>query len=328
MAMSSASSSGSDEGYLSSTYAGSFAGFGKPVHLQRSGGWLLERGVPGTHQRDLTGLYPVFCCEDWARLPEDLGALGGEAASVVVVPDPFGSYSDASLRDAFDFVRPYKERFITAMDRPPEEFVSRHHRKFADRGLAQLDIEHCEDPMAALDEWAELYAQVCARHGIDDIRAFSAEAFRVQLSTPGLAMFRARHQGRTVAIHLWVVMGRFAYGHLAGHGPEAYRLHAAYALYWTALKWLATRVDSVDLGGAADSTASGNGGLAFFKRGWATGTKPGQLCGRILNQRVYDELAGRSAAAATAGFFPAYRAPGHLPPAPLVRAQAGRPSPT
>lgn len=306
--MTPAASTASATGYTSPVYAQSFAQAGEPMRLPRSGGWLLRRSIAASGRHDLIGLYPVFCCEDWDGLAADLDGLPSDLASVTLVPDPFARYAAAGLEAAFDFVRPYKDRYVVALDRPLADIVSRHHRKYADKGLAGLDVAYCADPAAHLDEWVPLYAQVCVRHGITDHRAFSAEAFEVQLRTPGLAMFRARHDGRTVAIHLWMVMGDVAYGHLAGHDERAYGLHAAYALYWTALEWLASRVRLVDLGGAADGPEARAGGLDFFKQGWSSGTRPGLLCGRVINAGIYSELATASRAPSTTSYFPAYRA--------------------
>ena len=59
-------------GYRHALYAASFAEFGRPRPLPRSGGWVLERDIPGTGQRDGMGLYPLFVCPDWNALPDDL----------------------------------------------------------------------------------------------------------------------------------------------------------------------------------------------------------------------------------------------------------------
>jgi len=305
-------------GYLSSQYAESFAEFGIPILLPHSRGHVLSRRIPASSYSDATGLYPLFCCEDWRQIGQDLDTLDPELVSLCLVADPFGNHSPALLAESFDVVRPFKTRYIASLAQPPEVFVSSHHRKYASRGLDRLHIEHCPDPSRHLDEWIELYAEICRRHRIQDMRAFSPEAFRRQLQTPGLVMFRAQHEGRTIAIHLWISHHRVAYAHLAGHALEAYDLHASYALYWHALQWFHGRVESVDLGATAGTEDDTGDGLAFFKKGWATEERPGYLCGRVLRTDLYAGLV-QARGLKSALHFPAYRAPAnaHAGPQPL-----------
>ena len=172
-----------------------------------------------------------------------------------------------------------------------------------------MQVETCARPEDHLDEWLALYGQVCRRHRITGIRAFSPESFRRQLRVPGLAMFRARHAGRTVAMHLWITQGEHAYGHLAGHDEAAYGLNAAYALYWHALQqFRATGIARVDFGATTGDDARARDGLAFFKKGWATGTLIGYICGRVLRADAYAALTAAMHPEPT-DFFPAYRAP-------------------
>ncbi|HSS29061.1 MAG TPA: hypothetical protein VLL50_14020, partial [Usitatibacter sp.] len=63
-------------GYAHPGYAGSLAEFGTPRELPASGGWLLEREIPGGG-RDAMGCYPLLCCRDWRALREDLDSLEG-----------------------------------------------------------------------------------------------------------------------------------------------------------------------------------------------------------------------------------------------------------
>jgi hypothetical protein len=267
---------------------------------------VLARGIPRTEARDAIGLYPLFCCADWRELPADLAHLPPDLASLALVPDPFGDYTPEWLSQSFDVVRPFKQRYIVNLDGPPERIVSSHHRKYAEKGLAQLRIERCEDPTLHLSEWVELYEFVCRRHSIHDLRAFSEGAFREQLAAPGVVMFRAMHLDRAVAIHLWMHAGDVAYGHLAGHHPDAYGLHAAYALYWTALKWFHTRAERVDLGAGRHEQPSD--GLSFFKRGWSNELRQGWLCGRVVNADLYRSLSA-TPDRGDVGFFPPYRSP-------------------
>lgn len=300
------------QGYLAPAYAEALAEFGTLLHMPRSGGYLLRRQIPGTAQDDAMGLYPLFCCNDWNALGDDLAALDPGIVSAVLVPDPFGDYAPDLLADTFDVVRPYSERYVAKLDVPTARLVSTHHRKCAAKGLAQLQVETCARPQDHLDEWLALYKQIRQRHRITDIRAFSTESFRRQLRVPGLAMFRARHEGRTVAIHLWMTQGRCAYGHLAGHDKAAYGLNAAYALYWHALESFRGTVELVDLGATTGDDARARDGLAYFKKGWATGTRMSYICGRVLKADAYAALTARMHPQPT-GYFPAYRAPSSPP---------------
>jgi hypothetical protein len=59
-------------GYMHPNYAHSLREFGEPRELPGSGGWILERIIPGTPYRDAMGCYPLFACNDWSKLANDL----------------------------------------------------------------------------------------------------------------------------------------------------------------------------------------------------------------------------------------------------------------
>ena len=59
-------------GYLSPEYVASQAECGQPLTLPRSGGWLLERRIPGSEAVDAMGPYPIFGCADWSALGRSL----------------------------------------------------------------------------------------------------------------------------------------------------------------------------------------------------------------------------------------------------------------
>ena len=100
-------------GYLTRDYAQSLAAWGAVRELPRSGGWLLERRIPGSPWTDAMGPYPLFACHDWAQLHADLDDLDGRLVSVSLVTDPFGSYDERSLRQCFpDRVVRFKEHFL------------------------------------------------------------------------------------------------------------------------------------------------------------------------------------------------------------------------
>jgi hypothetical protein len=82
---------------------------------------------------------------------------------------------------------------------------------------------------------------------------------------------------------------------------------ASYALYWYAISHFRERVRWLDLGGVAGlSEGAPEDGLQRFKAGWATGTRPSFLCGRVLQPSVYADLATKRGIAESS-YFPAYR---------------------
>jgi hypothetical protein len=139
------------------------------------------------------------------------------------------------------------------------------------------------------------------------MRAFSRQSFRAQLALPGLVMFRASRGRQTVGLHLWLQRHDVAYGHLGVTNTDGYASFAAYGLYWSAIEWFSSRAAWLHLGGSAGVHRTDTDGLAFFKQGWATGTRTAYLCGRCFDQRQYEEiLAVRRMRHGP--FFPAYRA--------------------
>jgi len=297
----------SPTGYAHPGYARSLAEFGTPLELGASGGWVLEREIPGGPARDAMGCYPLLFCRDWRALRSDLDALEGRLVSVSAVPDPFGAHDEALLRETFgDVVVPFKEHFVTDMERPLDKSVSRHHRKYARKALREVQAELVADPSKYLDEWLDLHRWLVARHGATGIRAFSPRAFAAQLALPGAVVVRATHKGVPVGAQLWFQHDDVAYGHVLAFSPQGYEAGAPYALYWFALSHFVGKVRWCSFGGVSGTDVAGPGGLSQFKRGWATGTRTAYFCGRILDRARYAEQAGRRGAAA-GGFFPAYR---------------------
>ena len=294
-------------GYCHRQYAESFAEVGQPRELPNCGGWLLERVIPGSAQRDGMGCYPLFDCCNWAGLPIDLGGLTEALVSVSLVVNPFANVAETDLRRWFDVVIPFKQHYVTDLRRPVDDFVGRQHRRNLQkaRGLVQVDV--CRTPLDFLAEWCDLYGHLAARHGITGVRAFSRAAFEKQLGVPGLVMFRALADEEIVGLHLWYVRDRIAYGHLGATSTRGYEVMASYALYGYAMQYFRAHADWVDLGGVAGvSEREPLDGLRQFKAGWATGTRQAFLCGRVLQQEAYDRLSVERATTKTS-YFPAYR---------------------
>jgi hypothetical protein len=253
------------------------------------------------------GCYPLFTCRNWEEIENDLLSLSNDLVSLAVVIDPFGHFDEVKLRRWFpDAIIPFKEHFVTELSRSVEEVVSKHHRYYTRKALAELHVEAASEPFEHLDDWTHLYGHLVDRHGLRGVKAFSKKAFAVQLSVPGLVFFRAMHKGEAIGMHLWYVQGEVAYSHLAAFNDRGYELMAAYALYWRALEhFTAAGVRWLDLGGGA-GLKRGSDGLSQFKRGWATDSRTAWFGGRIFNRSAYDQLT-RDREVGNVKYFPAYR---------------------
>jgi hypothetical protein len=311
-------------GYCHRQYAESFSDVGQPRELPNCGGWLLDRAIPGSTQRDGMGCYPLFDCSNWAGVPVDLARLAEALVSVSLVVNPFANVGQADLRRWFDVVIPFKQHYVTDLRRPVDDLVGRQHRRNLQKARGLVQVDACQSPLEFLDEWCGLYGHLAARHRITGIRAFSRAAFEKQLGVPGLVMFRALADEEIVGLHLWYVRDRVAYGHLGATSIRGYQLMASYALYWHAMEHFRSYVDWLDLGGVAGvSEEESSDGLRQFKAGWATGTRQAFLCGRILQQDAYDRLSAERASS-TPSYFPAYREGEFLSP-PQRMATSERP---
>jgi hypothetical protein len=297
-------------GYLSHEYAAAFAEFGTARHLPRSGGWLIERPIAGTDHRDAMGCYPLFSCTDWSKLGADVDELPRGLVAVSLVTDPFGNHDLPLLERSFDFVRPFKQHFVADLTQDPEQYTSRHHRYYARRSLREARVEVCDNPPQRLDEWVSLYETLVGRHDLRGMKAFSRESFLQQLRVPGIVMLRMIAGNTTVGAQLWFVHEEVAYSHLQAVSDTGYKLAAAYGLYSESLRHFTAGafgpVKRVDLGAGAGLGESGDDGLAWFKRGWASGALPVYFCGRILDRDRYDAIVAQKMATVN-GYFPAYR---------------------
>lgn len=293
------------QGYLHPFYAESFNGFGEPRKLKHSGGWVIERAIPNADYHDAIGLYPLFCCNNWAALHRDLDDQGARWVSIALVADPFGDYDRVLLEQTFDIALPYKEHYVADTQVHMDTFVSKSHRSNARRALRKVDVEVCADPASYVDDWVNLFSVLSQKHDIQGLRAFSRTSFEKQLQVPGLVMFRAVHDNRTVGLDLWYVQNDVAQGHLVAFSDEGYALSASYATKWTLLNYFIDKVRWVNFGGLPGSAEEGSSGLGHFKRGWSNTTRISYFCGSILDRQAYERLA-RQVPETT--FFPAYRA--------------------
>lgn len=284
-------------GYFHGGYAQSLGEFGRPRLLPCSQGWILERDIPGTYYRDAMGVYPLFCCRDWGKLAQDLVELEG-LVSLVLVTDPLGAYSLPDLT-CFDRVSLFKEHYVVDL---ADVQVSEHHRRNVRKALPKVQVEHSEEPIDWLADWIELYRALVERHDIKGIARFSSPSFEEQFRVPGLVAFRATHDGHTVAMLLWYVMGDKAYYHLGASSPLGYELKASFALFQASISFFEPSLRWLSLGAGAGSDDCSSG-LTRFKQGWTEKTRPAYLCGWIFDYAAYRQLVG-----STGGdYFPAYR---------------------
>lgn len=301
---------GGAAGYSSAEYAAAIVENGRFQPLEHCRGWVVQRDIGfGTHQ-DATGSYPLFSCEHWAGLEEDIWELAdARLVSLSLVTDPFGAYDVELLNRCFpDRCVAFKQHFVTDLQRPTVSFLSAHHRRNVVRAARVLEVEICERPTDRLDDWVDLYEQLVRRHDIRGAAAFSRDSLERQLHVPGLVMVRASRRGTTAGIALWYEQGDVAYYHLGAYSEVGYKHGAAYGIFAFALEHFRSRVSWLGLGAQPGVGTGGEHGLSRFKRGWSTGTRTAYFCGRILDPAAYATLsAAHGTAAIGAEFFPAYR---------------------
>jgi hypothetical protein len=293
-------------GYLHPGYAASLGESARPLHLPRSGGWLLERAIPGTEDVDAIGPYPLLCCALWSGLADDLTELGDRVVSVVLVTDPFGDFRPADLSAAFSHgLVPYKEHHVIDLEIPLSESACDHHRRNARKALGRLTVEAVEDAGSCLDVWCSLYAELVTRHRISGIAAFSRPSFAAQFEVPGLEAFRAvGPDGATVGMALWYCQGPVGYYHLGAYSPQGYQDKASYALFWAAAEHFRGRLRWLSLGAGAGARGDSSDGLTRFKRGWSPVHRPVYLGRHVASPERYRAL---SRGCPSDDLFPAYR---------------------
>jgi len=294
-------------GYAHPDYAGALEEVGQPRRLPLCEGWILEREIPGTSYRDAMGCYPLFACQDWSGLKGDLDALGQDLVSLVMVPDPLGDYELIDLEGCLDFVRPFKEHIVVDLRQPPDQVVSKHHRKIARRALRKLEIERCESPQEYREDWVRLYGCLVERHAVRGVTAFSRASLCRQLGVPGASLFVAIHKHRVVGAALSYQRGDVVNGHLSAFDEMGYELSAAYALKWRQVEYYAGKARWFNLTGVPGRNDAGAEGLRRFKEGWSPERRMAYLCGRVFDRKVYDTLT-RARGISADGYFPAYRA--------------------
>jgi hypothetical protein len=296
-------------GYKSPSYVSSLSEFGAPRKLPYSGGWILERSVGGTGDRDAMGPYPLFACVDWTALGRDLLVADNDLVSLTLVADPLADPGEEVLQESFpDLLVPFKQHWVLDPATASERHLPTHHRRHLRRSRASIDVDVPNNPSTALADVISLYAALVRRHHLVGIRELSPTALQRQLAVPGCIVVRGRYDGQVAGVTVWYRDGTRAYYHLGAYSMVGYRVSASYALVWCAIQILAEGgVRLLELGGGAGHEDSPEDGLNRFKRGWASTYRTAHLCGRICNRDAYERLT-RASGAGRATWFPAYRA--------------------
>lgn len=293
-------------GYLLSQYAETLSEHGSVQRLPHSGGQLLVRQISDTDKADAMGCYPLFCCENWDRLSDDLEELKGKLVSVALVTDPFGRVNVEKLQHCFpDKMFHFKDHFI--VDLGGETKISSNHRRNLEKASREITVEVSELDESVLEDWIKFYDVLIARHQIKGITAFSRQSFEMLFKVPGLTAFRAIHNGEAVGMTLWITQGDLGYYHLGAYSERGYELGASFPIFHTAIEYFRSQgLRKLNLGAGAGIGAKQQDGLSRFKQGWANETLPVYFCGRIFDRDRYLKLASDNGSPAN-GYFPAYR---------------------
>lgn len=254
------------------------------------------------------GCYPLFCCDDWNGLSEDLEALRDQIVSVALVTDPFGNCNVEDLRRSFpDNMFHFKDHFVVDFTLDISTRVSSNHRRNVDKALREVIVELCHPDAAILSDWVSLYNVLIQRHQIRGLTAFSRGSFETLFKVPGLVAFRAVHQGEVVGMTLWLTHGNVSYYHLGAYSESGYELGASFAIFHTAIDYFRSEgLRGLNLGAGAGIGMKQQDGLSRFKQGWANTTRPVHFCGRIFDQDLYSKIMSEKSLPAN-GYFPAYR---------------------
>jgi hypothetical protein len=294
-------------GYLDQHYAQSLAEFGVPVKLEQSKSWILQRQIAGSEYKDAMGCYPIFSCEDWASLPNDLNTFDEKLVAFSMVSDPFADFDLAELQKTFrDVCYPFKSHYVLDIKNFDKDLISKGHYRNAQRAQKLLTIEKITHPKKYLNKWMELYSSLIVRRKIKGIARFSYNAFKMQFETPGFVIYTAKFINKIVGMVSFYKMNDIVYYHLAAYDEDGYATRASFGIFWQAIHdFAAEGLHYLSLGSSAGLDENINDGLTRFKKGWSSETRTAYFCGKIFNKPVYDHLKNKSVQ--TDPFFPAYR---------------------
>ena len=258
-------------GYLHRKYAESLSEFGQPVYLPNCEGWILKRRIPGTEYYDAMGCYPLFMCKDWSKLHLDLESIKEEIICISIVTGPFVEPNKLDLKSCFaDVLIPFKKHYTTLLSQPIEGYASKHHLRYSSRSLRHIKVKQSLGTDRALADWNDIYSNLIKRHNLSGIHAFSTDSFKKQFKVPGLIIFTALCDNKTVGMILWYVQNKIGYYHLGAYTDLGYELRASFGLFRHSIEYFQEMgLTSLNLGSGAGIKASEADGLSRFKKGWS-----------------------------------------------------------
>jgi hypothetical protein len=254
------------------------------------------------------GTYPVFCCDNWNALADDLNDLSIDLVSIVLITDPFGKYNRATLELCFDNTIKLKDHYVLDLTRPLNESISKSNRTAAKLALRNLQVRIVPKPLISIDTWMTLYGSMVDRLNIKGIRKFSRDGIEQQLNTPGAMLFEAKSGDQGVGLDVVFVDNDVAYGHACAFNEEGYKARASYATRWSIIEHLQGKVHYLDFGGGLSTKEAGESdGLTAYKKRWTNCTKPVFICTSVRNQKLYTQLTNQFGSMKS-NYFPNYRA--------------------
>ena len=294
-------------GYASEAFAEACRDSGRPRRLRSCGASVLLREIGGTPFFDATGCYPLFACQHWDRLADDLTELAQDCVSLVIVSDPFSPLRQPAFETIFDRVVFFKNHYVADLTVDTRDFVSGKRLRSGRSLLRRMRIEVVRQPTALVDEWLQLQRELQDRHGARATRLLTRKAVADLFATPGVMVLRATLDDALLGIHVDILARGVVYAHLAAYSRAGYVANASSAINIFEIEFFRDKARWIDWGGNAGPADDANDGLALFKSRFATGSLPVYLCGRIFQHARYDELV-RARPGSSQAYFPAYRA--------------------
>ena len=284
--------------YTSKEYAESFSFQGyKSVELNDNGIWLLERPIPGTNYFDLMGCYPLTTFDR-----DDNFSYSGEAISMTMVSDIFSQPEISELSNQFDYVQFFKPHYY--IDFSKEITFSDHHKYEIKRALKKGCIVKRVALSEVIEEWNSFYSNLISRHNITGIQTFHPKAFDAIKNSDKLVTFAVYHEDKPINLHICIIHNQYAYSHLNAASELSYKLGASYLVYDAFINYFKDNgYAAIDVGGGAGVNETSNG-MTKFKQGFSNAEKDCYICGKVLNENVYNQLSKDKVGA----FFPLYRA--------------------
>ena len=297
--------------YQTSDYARSLAHWGEPLAVPEWGCHVILREIPGVAASaagagvtDASGTYPIAvidCDADLAGGLERLRRLG--LVSITLVLDDFHRPPLEALRRHFTVVNPFKTHYVRRNALPFA--YGKHHRYEVGRALKRVTV----GPLTLADhvsQWLALYAHLVSRHDLAGLHDFPSSHYEALHGIGAATMIGAWTGGELVSAHLWVSDGRYVHSHLAASSGAGYQAGAAYAVYDASIRHFADS-ELLNFGGGAGTGNDPNDGLAAFKRGFSNQTACAYICGAVLDQARYADLARQRGVPGDSAFFPIYR---------------------